>query len=125
MAAPVTRHEKQKAAGLRPIRREEVVVLEHFYDALCTLVEHEHISDPLSLLIVYHVKTLLEAGIFLHKPLLQQVGACCYSMLLRDDQPCKMASHLFGSCLVILTYCTLKTKTCNTGWCCPACHVIW
>eukprot|EP00878_Enallax_costatus_P019255 GHUV01020310.1.p1 GENE.GHUV01020310.1~~GHUV01020310.1.p1 ORF type:complete len:781 (+),score=290.42 GHUV01020310.1:1618-3960(+) len=63
----------QAAAGTRAIKQSEVELLEHFYDALCGLVEKQRLSDPLSLTVVHQVKALLEGGTFLQPPLLQQV----------------------------------------------------
>jgi hypothetical protein len=37
----------------------QVELLEHFYDALCGLVERQRLSDPLSLYVVHQVRTLI------------------------------------------------------------------
>jgi hypothetical protein len=37
----------------------QVELLEHFYDALCGLVERQRLSDPLSLYVVHQVQHLL------------------------------------------------------------------
>lgn len=58
----------------RPLKAHELSLLQHFYESLCVLVERQRLSDPLSLLLVHKVKALLEEGVFLHRPLLQQVS---------------------------------------------------
>ncbi|KAI8464816.1 MAG: hypothetical protein J3K34DRAFT_525862 [Monoraphidium minutum] len=65
--------EARATTTTRAIKKEEVAVLEHFYSALCGLVEKQRISDPLSLMLVHKSKELLEEGVLLHRPLLQQL----------------------------------------------------
>ncbi|GAX78897.1 hypothetical protein CEUSTIGMA_g6336.t1 [Chlamydomonas eustigma] len=60
----------QRALALDP---EELKALQKFYDQLCSLVEAQRMSDPLSLMVVHKIRSLLEAGMFLHKPLLLTV----------------------------------------------------
>mmetsp|Transcript_14541 Transcript_14541/g.31649 ORF Transcript_14541/g.31649 Transcript_14541/m.31649 type:complete len:677 (+) Transcript_14541:102-2132(+) len=60
----------QRAQTLDP---EELRVLQRFYDQLCALVEAQRMSDPLSLMVIHKVKSLLESGTFLQKSMLQQV----------------------------------------------------
>ncbi|WIA28068.1 hypothetical protein OEZ86_010653 [Tetradesmus obliquus] len=72
-AAAAAAAEGPAAAGTRNIKATEVELLEHFYDALCGLVERQRLSDPLSLYVVHQVKALLEGGTFLQPPLLQQL----------------------------------------------------
>ena len=49
-------------------------MLSRFYDQLCVVVEQQRLSDPACLAVVHRVKALMEAGVFLHKPLLAQVA---------------------------------------------------
>ncbi|KAG2426915.1 hypothetical protein HXX76_012701 [Chlamydomonas incerta] len=65
------RNTKQKAvAALDPA---EIRILQRFYDQLCALVEAQRMSDPLCLMVVAKVKALLEAGVYLHRPMLVAV----------------------------------------------------
>ncbi|KAG2431637.1 hypothetical protein HYH02_013214 [Chlamydomonas schloesseri] len=65
------RNTKQKAvAALDPA---EIRILQRFYDQLCALVEAQRMSDPLCLMVVAKVKALLEAGVYLHRPMLTAV----------------------------------------------------
>eukprot|EP00198_Chlamydomonas_reinhardtii_P010505 XP_001699842.1 predicted protein [Chlamydomonas reinhardtii] len=65
------RNTKQKAvAALDPA---EIRILQRFYDQLCALVEAQRMSDPLCLMVVAKVKALLEAGVYLHRPMLAAV----------------------------------------------------
>jgi len=56
----------------RTLNAEELAVLQRFYEQLCVVVEQQKMSDPTSLMVVHKVKSLMEAGVFLHKPLLVQ-----------------------------------------------------
>jgi hypothetical protein len=48
-------------------------LLQHFYDALCGLVEVQRLSDPISLQLVCWVKQLLESGMSLSQQLLESL----------------------------------------------------
>eukprot|EP00798_Chlamydomonas_sp_ICE-L_P016563 gene16563-22793_t len=59
-----------KATALDP---EELKALQRFYDQLCALVEAQRMSDPLSLMIIHKVKSLLEGGTFLTRGMMTAV----------------------------------------------------
>ncbi|KAG2500507.1 hypothetical protein HYH03_001284 [Edaphochlamys debaryana] len=65
------RNTKQKA--VQALDPTEIRILQRFYDQLCALVEAQRMSDPLCLMVVSKVKALLEAGVYLHKPMLVAV----------------------------------------------------
>ncbi|GIL53847.1 hypothetical protein Vafri_9480 [Volvox africanus] len=65
------RNTKQKA--VQALDPSEIRILQRFYDQLCALVEVQRMSDPLCLMVVSKVKLLLEAGVYLHKPMLVAV----------------------------------------------------
>ncbi|GLC47400.1 hypothetical protein PLESTM_002068900 [Pleodorina starrii] len=65
------RNTKQKA--VQALDPTEIRILQRFYDQLCALVEVQRMSDPLCLMVVSKVKSLLEAGVYLHKPMLVAV----------------------------------------------------
>lgn len=60
----------QRAQTLDP---DQLRVMQRFYDQLCALVEAQRMSDPLSLMVVQRVRSLLEAGSSLQKSLLNTV----------------------------------------------------
>lgn len=66
-------HTNSAAKSARALNGDELVVLQRFYEQLCVVVEQQRMSDPTSLMIVHKVKSLMEQGVFLHKPLLMQV----------------------------------------------------
>ncbi len=63
-------HAARAAQQLDP---EELRVLQRFYDQLCALVEAQRMSDPLSLMVVHKVKSLLEEGTFLQRVMFEAV----------------------------------------------------
>ncbi|KXZ44766.1 hypothetical protein GPECTOR_62g881 [Gonium pectorale] len=65
------RNTKQKA--VQALEPAEIRILQRFYDQLCALVEVQRMSDPLCLMVVSKVKSLLEAGVYLHRPMLVAV----------------------------------------------------
>lgn len=65
------RNAKQKA--VQALDGGEIRILQRFYDQLCALVEAQRMSDPLCLMVVSKVKSLLEAGVYLHRPMLVSV----------------------------------------------------
>ncbi|GFR52887.1 hypothetical protein Agub_g15520 [Astrephomene gubernaculifera] len=65
------RNTKQKA--VQALDPAEIRILQRFYDQLCALVEVQRMSDPLCLMVVSKVKSLLEAGVYLHRPMLVAV----------------------------------------------------
>lgn len=75
-ACPQAKGEKGEKANKssRQLNAEELVILQRFYEQLCVVVEQQKMSDPTCLMIVHKVKSLMEQGVFLHKPLLVQVG---------------------------------------------------
>ncbi|GFH11799.1 uncharacterized protein HaLaN_07357 [Haematococcus lacustris] len=55
------------ARAAQQLDPEELRVLQRFYDQLCALVEAQRMSDPLSLMVIHKVKSLLEGGTFLQR----------------------------------------------------------